>query len=516
MKKYTLILLIATLLVSCSKNEENYLSDKSPGSYSIQEESHQRTFAKTLSKAVYGNSNLRKFIREEALRQFDNDYDVFYPLLKNEIVSGDSTFRDILLSYADDKELFSQMETEMPMLNILVPDWSWITGFSAESWDISDPEVAVSYADDNDSHIIFGDGEEIGSFKTGEYPGLPVLVVKNNERLRKRSGDSDAKSFLGEYEFIDEAFDGLYQPQKRVASQYYDINIPSEETNRFVPASELDPLLIGAYDLYKDSLSSAHRDYVYYNGNTNTQSPRTINKNIYERLYKIRIHPDAYYRLSYQQYGDPHLTNVSHKKKALSTEEILNRIWTEGNYEMMLEIILRKVDGANESKEITLSISPKDLFDVSTIHVDYKHGTWFTKAKYIYRVGADDLKPKWYVINQPNAYFMHWDLSEYSNTIFIDIYECDPNRTETKTETLQNSFTYKTTDEGNEVTAYNTFTRSYQRTIYGGNIYLGGRSCHYSDRIVMSETTLNGIKGYNINYTDIGYVDLLLLPFQKN
>ena len=324
MRKYTLILLIATLLVSCSKNEESYLSDKSPGLHPVEKESYQRTFAKTLSKAVYGNSNLRKFIREEALRQFDNDYDVFYPLLKNEIVSGDSTFRDILLSYADDKEQFLQMETEMPMLNILVPDWSWITGFSAESWDISDPEVAVSYADDNDSHIIFGDGEEIGGFKNGEFPGLPVLVVKNNERLRKNSGNGDAKSFLGEYEFIDEAFDGLYQPQKRVSSQYYDINIPTEETNNFVPASELDPLLIGAYNLYKDSLSSAHRDYVYYNGNTNTQSPRTINDKVYERLYKIRIDPNSYTTLSDQQYGDPHLTNVSHKKSALSTEEILN------------------------------------------------------------------------------------------------------------------------------------------------------------------------------------------------
>lgn len=502
------------LLISCSEHEEIYTSDISPGSYSIQKESYQRSFAKTLSKAVYRNSNLRKFIREEALRQFDNDYDVFYPLLKNEIVSGDSTFRDILLSYADDEELFIQMETEMPMLNILVPDWSWITGFSAESWDISDPEVAVSYADDNDSHIIFGDGEEIGDFKNGEYPGLPVLVVKNNERLRKNSGNGDSKSFLGEYEFIDEAFDGLYRPQKRVASQYYDINIPTEETNNFVPASELDPLVIGAYNEFKDIDTAIQRDYIYY-GKTKTQPRGNLRTNVFELLYKMRINPDAYRRLSDQIYDDPHLTNVSHKKSALSTEEILNKIWTEGKYELQISVFWGKDNNTTESVKFTFSIDPKDLFDVSTIHVEYKHGTWFTKAHYIYRVGDSDLKPKWYVFSQhnPNRYLAQWDIFNYSINMAIHVFEIDKEGTETITYSYEMGNAHLMKDEhGNEITINGNSKTTYQITIPSKSEEIGRNLFNFYRPVVLSEQTINGVNGYNMSIMDMGSVDLMVIP----
>ena len=43
----------------------------------------QSSFAQILSEAVYDKISLRSFIRETALNQFDCDYDVFYPFVKD-------------------------------------------------------------------------------------------------------------------------------------------------------------------------------------------------------------------------------------------------------------------------------------------------------------------------------------------------------------------------------------------------------------------------------------------------
>lgn len=57
----------------------------------------QIRFAKLLSQAASGSIEVRRFLKKEATKQFDNDYDVFYPLVKNKIVADGKSFRDILL-----------------------------------------------------------------------------------------------------------------------------------------------------------------------------------------------------------------------------------------------------------------------------------------------------------------------------------------------------------------------------------------------------------------------------------
>ena len=43
----------------------------------------QLKFAKLLSQAASSNVEVRSFLKKEALAQFDNDYDIFYPMIKD-------------------------------------------------------------------------------------------------------------------------------------------------------------------------------------------------------------------------------------------------------------------------------------------------------------------------------------------------------------------------------------------------------------------------------------------------
>ncbi len=52
----------------------------------LSEADAQKAFAKVLSVAVAKDGTLRSFLKNEAVRQYDKDYDVFYPFVKNEIV----------------------------------------------------------------------------------------------------------------------------------------------------------------------------------------------------------------------------------------------------------------------------------------------------------------------------------------------------------------------------------------------------------------------------------------------
>ncbi len=70
-------------------------------------------FAEILSSAVYSELPLRDFIKSEALKEFDRDFDVFYPFVKDEIVYDNQTFRQILEKY-DTKGLLQEIEAREP------------------------------------------------------------------------------------------------------------------------------------------------------------------------------------------------------------------------------------------------------------------------------------------------------------------------------------------------------------------------------------------------------------------
>ena len=88
-------------VIACNRESEEYHNDT--GS-SLTEEQALSAFAQTLSKAVFESEEIRVCLKNEALKQIDNDYDVFYPVVKDQILDNGKTFRETLLNYTDEKE----------------------------------------------------------------------------------------------------------------------------------------------------------------------------------------------------------------------------------------------------------------------------------------------------------------------------------------------------------------------------------------------------------------------------
>lgn len=139
--KFLLAGLLAISVFACTKNDEIQPRIEDDD---ISYVSAFKDFSKILSEAVFSDEAIRCFIKEEALKQFDNDYDVFYPKAKYSYLKGGKTFREHLLEFTTEETL-SRIERAIPKLTILVPDWGWLSNFSAKTWDTSDNKVYVGY-----------------------------------------------------------------------------------------------------------------------------------------------------------------------------------------------------------------------------------------------------------------------------------------------------------------------------------------------------------------------------------
>jgi hypothetical protein len=101
MRKSLLFIALCALTFSCTEDfpENQSAQDSTTPSLkimSLTENDAKQKFAEILSKAIYENIDLRSFIKDKAIQQFDNDFDVFYPILKNEEVGNSETFRGTL------------------------------------------------------------------------------------------------------------------------------------------------------------------------------------------------------------------------------------------------------------------------------------------------------------------------------------------------------------------------------------------------------------------------------------
>lgn len=91
-------ILCALLSISCMK-EQGVMPEEARLVNVIDEDTALRNFSIALSKAICSEQPIREFIKKEALKQVDNDYDVFYPFVKNSQVDGSRSFRDVICQY---------------------------------------------------------------------------------------------------------------------------------------------------------------------------------------------------------------------------------------------------------------------------------------------------------------------------------------------------------------------------------------------------------------------------------
>ncbi|WP_455673324.1 hypothetical protein [Phocaeicola sp.] len=536
MKKIFMGLFCMTTLFSCS-NDMNELSSTSneagitiPDMVSLDAYTAQKNFAVILSKAVYNNANLRQFIKDEAIKQFDNDYDIFYPFVKDKEVANGETFREILLAYCANEEELNQIEDALPLLNILVPDLSFVGAFNAEKWDLTDNEVAVSYAKGNKNAVLYANGDSITSLAPNELPDFPLLVVKENERMNITGSTRSAGGTTYSYGFVSEVFNGSLKKAQSRAS--WDMDIAQESAEPFVKASELDPMVIAAYNEFKQNKKTVDRDYLYYGLNNSKSRNGALNTYMREFLYKFTISPSKYFMIADQD-GDPKLNggasgSTSNKKGELPQDEILKRIWTDGKFEIYMDVYVGKRSSTSLPHTLTFSVSPQQLFQVDKIHVDKRHKTAFRHSKYTYTVKAENLKSKWVLASAATGLMSDviiepWDLSSQSLIINMVIYERDDEQTIEKQYSVKTEYTNKAdfSFDGSVIefplkvgygfTAVTTRTESMKVTTQKNSDNLGTISFNYNDPIIKSDSQKN-TKGYEINTYSNGSVTVMILP----
>lgn len=451
MKKYFVSLFCIAAFCACTDQVNDFpaqpdrAQSKTINQAPLDQVTAQKKFAKALSKAVSNSLDVRKFLKAEAVAQFDNDYDIFYPLVKNKIVYDNQSLRDILLSYCKDENELVQIEQSLPLLNILVPDLSLFWDFNAEKWNVDDKEVSVICRDDKDN-TLYENGENIGKMTTGDIPDFPCLVVKNNERMKVAS----VKTRSGEatYEFLSDAFDGS---KRKLQTRHYeeDINLqPTEDLEAYVNGSEIMSSVKDAWNEFKNVPNAYQRDYIYY-GITKENKPGTLNRYIREKLYRFRIAANAYSAIN-DPTQDPTLQDTQKNKGYLTNEEIIQKIWTDGNFEFHFKSYISGEDSkeAMEAK-LTFTINPRDAFSLEKIHLKHKNSTAFRQSKNFYTVDAKNLRSKWIYPEKSDknaddlVFTLPWDLYNKSLSIFMFVEEWDKGQTITQEKSVVSEFINK-------------------------------------------------------------------------
>lgn len=519
MKKILFILASAFIMLSCSQQEE-FLSPKGDTSDSPVSAiaDAQLKFAKLLSQAASNSVEVRSFLKKEALAQFDNDYDIFYPLVKDKIVSDNQTLRDILLSYCKEEKELIQIEQALPLLNILVPDLSLFWDFNATTWDENEKEVVILCRDDK-NNTLYEDGENIGKLPMGEIPGFPCLVVKNNERLKVNSVNTRSGEVT--YEFVSDAFDG----SKRVQTRHSDTDMnlePTEDLNRYV-SKDVVATAVKAWEEFKNVPNAYQRDYIYY-GIDKTNSPGTLNRNIREKLYRFKISANAFGKIADAD-GDPKLQGYTQNKRYLSNEEILQKVWTDGKFEFKFKsYIAGENDKDAMEHKLVFTVNARDVFSIEKVHIHHKNSTMFRQSKNTYTVDINNLRSKWIYPekleqNIDNQVFMlPWDLYNKALSIHIYVEEFDLTETIEKTINVVNEYTNKadfsveggagkdtlkmTAKLGYGFSHTTTTTSTIKVNTTVGSDELGTLSFFFYDPIIRAESN-NTYKLYDVSSGDV-------------
>lgn len=525
MKKISVIFLILSLFISCNKMTYNGIESNDGKNVTTKSnEDLLKSFAILLSKAMYNEPSLREFIKSEALLRVDMDYDVVYPLVKNKIIVDDLCFDDILRKYDTDEEL-NEIIKKLPLLTVMVPDWSWVNDdcFSPYRWDVSIPHVGVSYDSKEESHEIFHNGECAFIMKNGEFADVPIMIVKENDRLIESYDTKTGESSLN---FICDEFIDISSCLTKSTSEYTDFNLSYTVATNEISTSLLKNRALTAYSTTKNTMIP-QRDHIYY-GMTSSVSEGTLNKNYYERLYKFKISPSAFgcfddpigetstgndFKTSEYYYQ----ANTWGNATSLTVEELASKSWGEGS----LEIII-KVYAGNTLIKKGVSVSFSKAFSVKKVRLR-ENFNWLGALKsrtYYLDISADHsniskwLEPKWIVVNYDLFY---WDIKNYPTNYTVEFLEHDAGTTQTTT--THKSFSYMTNFKvsgtvikkiGYEFGGSATTSKesSYAESYTQEDDDLMNFNVSYGDKIILSQDSSKAkIKVYST-----GYVDAMIIP----
>ncbi|WP_158552691.1 DUF3103 family protein [Spirosoma telluris] len=177
------IIILTIILVSCSK--ESVIDTSKYGSARIdggvaRYDPFIEKLAKTLAKSLK-KSEVRKFIKKEALKKFDGDYDILFSTIVNQSINSRKV-KDVLRDMDNEPFNSDEVISKLPLINIAVP-------VGIEKWqEESFTPVVVAFPDIQDESKLDrvkaynSEGKEIW-LNTKDLPDEPIVVVSLNERM---------------------------------------------------------------------------------------------------------------------------------------------------------------------------------------------------------------------------------------------------------------------------------------------------------------------------------------------
>jgi hypothetical protein len=179
---------LSLCLCSCDKQDKNVQPSKETVALTSSEyNSRLEDVGKALAISM-NEKSVRNFIKEEALKRFDGDYDILYGQLENKKINGEN-FESILAknttagksAKVDALNYLQQTQKLIPLLNIAVP-------LNIDKWNVDNYSPLVVVLPDNYSEqktktlkAFKADGSSI-MIDAINAPSEPVIVISENER----------------------------------------------------------------------------------------------------------------------------------------------------------------------------------------------------------------------------------------------------------------------------------------------------------------------------------------------
>jgi hypothetical protein len=533
MKKLNLLfsILFSLLFWSCKKDINSAevtskLNDKAEINYYDQ-------FAIILSKAVKENPDIRNFIRQNALFEIDYDHDVFYQFIKDEKITNDSTFKDILKKYESSPNQLDEIERAAPLLTIFVPTIE-PSKFSPETWKSASqiPLVATNIMGSDKKIPIYSDGDKVLSLKNNEIPGFPVLVIKGNERIKVKSNSkASAKSLLAspDFEFVSPIFDNLKNAKGILATN----RLKASTSPRITSSNDVvltNPLpieqsVIDAYNIFGTEVNKWQRDHVYYKL-TQTDTVGPLQSNMVESVVALGLSTDAFYKISDQAEDpkpnpnkNPIINLPDNYTRSTIIDLIQKNMWTDGKFEFRFDFLINNKEGIGATYQYFLPLSPADLF-----RVQYNYTTRTTNGKnpqlLIVYSAVESARGDGRTMVNINIPIINWNIKSNAPIWKISLAEVDTQEEIFEKETVTNEFA---TNFGTNFSIFKigfnfghsnkeTFSReiSTRRTL--GEDNLGSVLVNFGDPILKTTKDRFGANTYVLNSYSNAYFTISVMP----
>ena len=549
----TLIFSALFFFNSCSKAIPDY-SEESKIIAIWNEQDALRDFSIALSKVISTNESARVLLKSEAMRQFDNDYDVLFANASGMVVAGGKTFAEMIQEALGETATVEDILSLVPTLTIYVTDITWLDpdGFRADRWDTSDRRVSVTYiGTDKECEKLYANGSFIGRIEPYTIPGGPVLIVKKSERVRAsvstRSGEDVS------YEYIADAYNPECNIPDTKYNNYYtgpytwnwlEGQTPGEhaETMTISMLNSINPDIISAYEMFKTHQYALQNDYICY-GMTPDSLQGTLHNNVHLRLVRFKIHPSAFDYVIDEEGIDRKFTGNSwstddngHGASAEpSVSTVYSKIWSDGRLEIHVETYGLSGTTQYLLNEDAHNVDIADLFTVNQQSIKREQWgstpiKWYITWRYsIANRNETTLTEKWYYPAN-TADLPTWDLVNNS-AFYMRFTEHDSGATTntqvTATNKKANSFSLS--GEGSvgisiggqagtvklglgwSSTNEDTYTQSITKTVTQKDEVLLGQVIQYTDNYITGRT---GVVRYGVHSYNGGSFEFTVLPYK--